>query len=104
MMRPLLFLVGLVACVPAARADSIDGAWCKAQGQRMVIQGQNILTPAGTRAQGDYGRHSFNYVVPAGDPGAGTAIRMVLMGEDHVQVQEGAAQPVIWNRCGPPTS
>lgn len=104
MTRKLLFLAGLVASVPVAHADSIDGAWCKAQGQRMVIQGQNILTPAGSRAQGDYGRHSFNYIVPAGDPGAGTAIRMVLMGEEHVQVQEGGALPMIWNRCGPATS
>lgn len=104
MLRKLMVLAGLVACVPAAYADSIDGAWCKAQGQRMVIQGPNILTPAGSRAQGDYGRHSFTYVVPAGDPGAGTAIRMMLMGEEHVQVQEGAAQPVIWNRCGPATT
>ena len=104
MIRRLLFLFGLIAVVPAAHADSIDGAWCKAQGQRMVIQGPVILTPAGSRTEGDYGRHSFSYVVPAGDPGAGTAIRMVLMGEEHVQVQEGAAPPVIWNRCGPATS
>jgi hypothetical protein len=104
MTRNRLVIAGLVACVPAAHADSIDGAWCKAQGQRMVIQGANILTPAGSRALGDYGRHSFNYVVPASDPSAGTIIRMVLMGEDHVQVQEGAARPVIWNRCGPATS
>lgn len=104
MIRKLIFSIGMVFAMPAAHADSIDGAWCKAQGQRMVIQGATILTPTGSRTQGDYGRHSFTYIVPAGDPGAGTQIRMMLMGEEHVQVQEGAAQPVVWNRCGPATS
>ena len=104
MTRKLLFLAGLIFAVPTAHADSIDGAWCKDQGQRMVIQGASILTPAGSRTHGDYGRHFFTYVVPAGDPGAGTQIRMVLLGEEHVQVQEGAAQPAMWTRCGPATS
>ena len=63
-----------------------------------------VLTPGGTRAQGDYGRHDFAYTVPAGEPGAGTRIQMVLMGETRVRVQQGDAAPVVWDRCGPSVS
>ena len=63
-----------------------------------------VLTPGGTRAQGGYGRHDFAYTVPAGEPGAGTRIQMVLMGETRVRVQEGDAAPVVWERCGPSVS
>ncbi len=87
-----------------ARADAIDGAWCHEKGRRMVITGPSILTPGGTKAQGDYGRHDFAYTVPAGEPGAGTRILMVLMGETRVRVQEGDAAPVVWERCGPSVS
>ena len=89
---------------PPARADAIDGAWCHEKGRRMVITGPSIVTPAGSTTQGDYGRHDFSYVVPAGEPGAGTTIRMVLMGEYRVQVQEGDAAPAVWERCGPSIS
>jgi hypothetical protein len=95
-------LLGLAAA--PALADSIDGNWCHQNGRRMMISGPSIVTPAGTKAQGDYGRHDFTYVVPATDPGAGTTIRMVLMGEMHVRVQEGDAAAVVWDRCGPSIS
>jgi hypothetical protein len=88
----------------AALADSIDGNWCHTDGRRMRIEGPRILTPAGHATQGDYGRHDFTYVVPAGDPGAGMTIRMQLMGETRVRVQEGSAPSAIWERCGPEIS
>ena len=99
-----LFAMGPLAAATPARADSIDGAWCQDKGKRMVISGPSITTPAGTKTEGDYGRHDFAYTVPAGDPGAGTRIRMVLMGETRVRVQEGDATPVVWERCGPSIS
>jgi hypothetical protein len=104
-MRVRILLAAFAACLATpALADSIDGNWCHDQGKRMTISGPSIVTPTGTRTQGDYGRHDFSYVVPAGDPGAGTKIDMRLMGEQHVQVKEGAAPPVVWNRCGPSIS
>ena len=103
-MRIALVVLALSLAASVARADSIDGAWCKDQGQRVVIQGPNIQTAGGARIQGDYGRHDFTYVVPAGEPGAGKTVKMVLMGEQHVRVQEGEATPVVWNRCGPSVS
>jgi hypothetical protein len=104
-MRVRILMAAIAACLAApALADSIDGNWCHDQGKRMTIAGPTIVTPAGTRTQGDYGRHDFSYVVPAGEPGAGTRIDMRLMGELHVQVKEGTAAPVVWNRCGPSIS
>jgi hypothetical protein len=105
MLPRTLTAAAFAACLATPTlADSIDGNWCHDQGKRMTIAGPTIVTPAGTRTQGDYGRHDFSYVVPAGDPGAGTKIDMRLMGEQHVQVREGAAAPVVWNRCGPSIS
>ena len=99
-----LFTLAALALPHAARADAIDGAWCHEKGRRMVITGPSIVTPGGGRTEGDYGRHDFTYTVPAGEPGAGTRIRMVLMGEYRVRVQEGDAAPVVWERCGPSVS
>jgi hypothetical protein len=104
-MRVAVLAACLLATLPGlARADAIDGAWCRADGRRMLISGPNITTPAGTATTGDYARHSFSYTVPPGDPGAGTQVQMLLRGEYHVQVQEGSAPPVVWDRCGPSIS
>lgn len=99
-----LGLGAAVLLAPQARADSIDGSWCKDTGKRFSISGPAIVTPAGTRTQGNYARHYFSYVVPPGDPGAGTQIDMRLLGEEAVEVKEGAAKPEVWQRCGPSVS
>jgi len=95
--------LGILAARPAL-ADAIDGHWCHPDGRRMEINGPTIVTPAGTRTTGHYGRHDFNYAVPAGDPGAGTKIDMILMGEMAVRVRAGNGPEETWNRCAPPTS
>jgi hypothetical protein len=101
----LTLLACTAALLPAiARADAIDGAWCHEKGRRMVIAGPSIVTPGGSKTEGEYGRHDFAYTVPAGEPGAGAKVRMVLMGETRVRVQEGEAAPVVWERCGPSVS
>lgn len=101
----LTLLACTAALLPAAaRADAIDGAWCHEKGRRMVIAGPSIVTPGGSKTEGEYGRHDFAYTVPAGEPGAGAKVRMVLMGETRVRVQEGDATPVVWERCGPSVS
>jgi hypothetical protein len=100
-----LGLSTLVLAIPSARADAIDGAWCHDPAQRMVINGPSIVTPAGTKTQGDYARHYFSYVVPAGDPGAGSTVQMRLLNEETVQVRAGENAPVeTWHRCGPDIS
>ena len=85
----------------AAHADAIDGDWCFAT-QNLHIQGPRIRTPAGTEMTGDYTRHTFNYIIPANEPGAGTSIAMQLMSEELMTLSRGGeAASETWRRCKP---
>ncbi len=103
---PVLCLAAamLLPTVPA-RADAIDGNWCFTDGRHMVIQGPKITTPAGRSIQGDYGRHSFSYTVPAAEPGAGSQVSMILVNPSTIHLTMGGAAgsadgPVqVWRRC-----
>jgi hypothetical protein len=107
MLRPLQSLVLgallVIASIDGASADAIDGDWCREDGKRMSIRGPDIVTPAGNHIRGDYSRHAFNYVIPAGESGAGETVAIVLMSEDLAHARQGAATaPVkVWNRCQP---
>ena len=94
----------LVAGTAASKADAIDGDWCFAA-LTLNIQGPRIRTPGGTDAQGDYTRHSFRYVTPANEAGAGTLISIQLLNEENMQLTRAAtptaAQPEVWKRCRP---
>lgn len=105
-----ILLVGLaLACVARpARADVIDGEWCSADGRHLTIKGPELVTPAGKHISGDYGRHSFNYVVPPAEPGSGQTVAMQLMNEMTVHLRQGAdpaataqAPVQVWKRCTP---
>ena len=97
------FAVALLLPTSTARADAIDGNWCHGEAGRMSIRGPEIVTPGGTQMQGTYGRHSFSYVVPAAEPGAGATLFMVLINDEtvHLTVGENTANeaPQIWRRC-----
>ena len=104
-MRTSLLAFALSLAAFPALADSIDGNWCRDSGQRLSIAGPSIVTPGGARIQGDYSRHAFSYVVPAGEPGAGSTIEMRLLGEYDMQSRTaGTTAPLDWKRCGPATS
>jgi hypothetical protein len=66
----MLAAVLLLAAPTSAYADAIDGDWCSADGQHMTIKGDDITTPDGNQIKGNYTRHAFDYVVPAGEAGA----------------------------------
>jgi len=89
-----------------ARADAIDGEWCGEDGRHLSIQGPAIVTPGGTKMQGAYTRHSFNYSTPANEPDAGQEVAMRLLNETTVQVRTGGPEraAVIWRRCTGRTS
>jgi hypothetical protein len=97
-----------LACLFAtgAHADAIDGDWCRADGKHMTIRGPDIVTPGGNRIQGDYSRHSFSYVVPAGEAGAGETMSIILRGEYLAHARQGAADSPLqeWKRCSATTS
>lgn len=99
----------LLAAGPVA-ADAIDGNWCNGA-KRLEIAGATIVTPGGNRIEGDYGRHDFSYIVPAGEENAGKRVDMDLWGDDDMQLwptgraadpKAGGAQ--MWKRCAAPTS
>jgi hypothetical protein len=84
-----------------ARADAIDGSWCAPDGRVMEIHGPQISTPGGNDITGNYGRHSFSYVVPTGETPAGETVRMVLWNEDivHLKIGDEAGEAEVWQRC-----
>ena len=100
--RALLGAVVLAAsslhAVSKAHADAIDGMWCK-DSRSMQIDGPAIVTPDGTSMIGDYDRHGFRYVVPAGEDGAGKTVNMVLLGEYDLDATVGEGPTERWRRC-----
>ncbi len=99
-------LIALVAASDSARADAIDGDWCRADGRRMSIRGPDITTPGGKQTRGDYSRHAFSYVVPAGETGSGEQVAITLLSEYLAHARQGGdTAPVqVWNRCRPDVS
>jgi hypothetical protein len=89
-----------------AQADAIDGVWCRSDGKRMSIRGSDIVTPGGKQWRGDYTRHSFSYVIPEGEPGAGSMVSITLLSEYLAHAREGGADAAIqeWRRCQPGVS
>jgi hypothetical protein len=88
-----------------ARADAIDGDWCRADGKRMSIRGPDIVTPGGKPSRGDDTRHVLSYVIPEGEPGAGSIVSITLLSEYLAHVREGGAAAIQkWRRCQPSVS
>ena len=89
---------GSMLAVPDARADAIDGMWCR-DSLSMRIDGPAIVTPGGTSMTGDYDRHGFRYVVPPGETGAGKTVVMVLLSDYDLDVTVGEGSVERWRRC-----
>ena len=102
----ILATVLLLAAPTAALADAIDGNWCSADGQHMTIAGDDITTPGGKQIKGNYDRHAFDYVVPAGEAGSGETVNILLRSEYLAVSRQGAANAPVkeWRRCTNRTS
>jgi hypothetical protein len=101
----ILAIILLLAAPTVALADAIDGNWCSADGQHMTIHGDDITTPGGTQIKGNYDRHAFDYVVPAGEAGSGETVNILLRSEYLAVSRQGANAPVKeWRRCTNRTS
>jgi hypothetical protein len=100
--RSLMLLVAAAMLLQtgAAQADAIDGDWCS-EGMRMSIRGEKITTPGGKQIQGNYSRHAFDYVVPAGENGSGDVVNIILRGEYLAVSRQGPADGPWreWRRC-----
>jgi hypothetical protein len=93
---------GVLPTAPAL-ADAIDGDWCNGA-NHMEIQGSTIVTPGRNKIEGQYGRYRFAYRIPAGEPGAGGEITMVMIrGQEMVHLTRPgqAGGPEVWRRCKP---
>jgi len=97
----LAILLGLFST--PALADRIDGNWCSKDGHQLSIMSSAIITPGGANLRGQYTRHEFSYVAPAGEPDAGTQIYLRLLGEtamNFYRLKDGAlGEPELWQRC-----
>ena len=82
-------------------ADAIDGDWCSTDGMRMSIQGEKITIPSGKQIKGNYSRHAFDYVVPAGENGSGDVVSIILRSEYLALSRQGAVEAPLreWHRC-----
>jgi hypothetical protein len=100
------WLVVLVAAATllqtgVGRADAIDGDWCSTDGMRMSIRAEKITIPSGKQIQGNYSRHAFDYVIPAGENGSGDVVSIILRGEYLALSRQGPADAPLreWHRC-----
>jgi hypothetical protein len=105
-LMPALAAPLLIFSATESIADAIDGDWCNMDGKRMSIRGPEIVTPGGKQTRGDYTRHSFAYIVPAGETGAGDAVQIILRGEHLAQARTGIGDTPWqdWRRCPATTS
>jgi hypothetical protein len=89
------------AATGPGRADAIDGDWCSTDGMRMSIRAEKITTPGGSQIEGNYSRHTFDYVVPPGENGSGEIVNIILRGEYLALSRQGSADAPMreWHRC-----
>ena len=97
----VLAVAAMLLQTGVGHADAIDGNWCSTDGQRMSIVGEKITTPGGTQIRGNYSRHAFDYVVPAGEKGSGETVSIILRGEYLAISRQGSADGPLteWRRC-----
>ena len=83
-----------------ARADAIDGDWCK-EGRQFSIGGPQIMTTTGTVTRGSYDRHAFFYTDQDGGFADGAEVHMRLLNEETVRLFIGTpdSEGEIWQRC-----
>ena len=99
-MKPCLPVIALLSLASPAWADAIDGHWCDDGTKHLEINGPAIVTPSGAKLTGDYDRHGFRYA----EPGNGTSIVMILMGETRMMLKADDGPEEMWHRCAAPTS
>ncbi len=88
-----------------AIADQIDGDWCfPKDGRHLTIQGKAIVTANGTSTEGSYTRHTFRYVIPDNDPGAGQEIDMRQLNDETMVLRWPDGTEETWKRCDLQTS
>jgi hypothetical protein len=98
--------LSLLFCLSGqALADQLDGDWCfPGDGRNLNIQGETIVTAHGSSTTGDYGRHTFSYVIPENDPGAGGRIDIRQLNDETMILRQPDGSEETWKRCDLQTS
>ncbi len=88
-----------------AFADGLDGTWCSPNGQRISVDGPNVITPGGQQTTGAYSSKNFYFTLPAKEWNAGAVIWMELKSENTARVstvsktQNGPPPHGLWQKC-----
>ena len=96
--RLLVSLLPFVVAFPA-HADALDGDWCNQQDGKLTIDGSTIFTPGGAKTTGEYGRHRFEYLAPAGDWNSGKRIVIQQLSDQVMELSVGDGLPHRWKPC-----
>ena len=73
----------------------------------MTIEGRRVTTPGGNNLIGRYTRHTFDYDIPADEPGAGGHVSALQLNEQTIAVtsysggQRQRGPRELWSRCQP---
>lgn len=106
--RAMLLAGAALACGLAspAHADAIDGNWCHPQRGQLEIRGPQVVTPGGASLTGNYSRHAYEYVAPAGEAFGGKTVNMALVDDEtvHLLIVDGPSSIEVWHRCTAPVS
>ncbi len=93
----LIFTLSLLPT--PALADSLDGDWCHADHGKLTIDGSTIITPAGRKLTGEYGRHRFIYDAPAGGWNGGKRIVIQQFSDHLMELKAGEGNAAPWKPC-----
>jgi len=104
--RSIMSAACFVIVSTPAMADRIDGIWCKPNSsERMMIDGERVITPAGNEVTARYTRHAIEYDVPDGERPQGGRIHAAQLDDNRIDVARiKRVQPEppahdIWTRC-----
>ena len=97
----LLVAAAMLLQTGVGYADAIDGDWCSTDGMRMSIRGEKITIPSGKQIEGNYSRHAFDYVDPAGENGSGDVVSIILRSEYLALSRQGPLEASLreWHCC-----
>ena len=94
----LVTLLSGSACV-----STIDGSWCAATGDQLLINGPSITLPSRITLQGEHHLHAFSYRPLEAAPEPGTMVYMTLVDGGAMELYHvnkgnpGSAE--TWKRC-----
>lgn len=93
-----------MGCGPAF-AEGLDGQWCSPNGERITVEGSNVITPGGQQTTGAYNNGNFHFELPKPDRNAGAVIWMEPKSASTARVstvskyQSGPPPHGLWRRC-----